>query len=253
MAFDKVISDKVKGNGTANEFWLDMRVTDNQTGSLNGLKPTGVLDIFQTAAGIHAEKLGISMQKLMDKGRCWVLESVCYERLKAVDLHSAVRVRTRFADPGRLFCVRDYLLTDCDGNELVVGYSRWLIMDLQTRKPIADAVDYGLGGAFEPCAHEKIRKSMDGAERLGEYRVRRSDLDIVGHLNNTRYADVIFEFFPADLECLQIDYVKECRYGEVIEIFSAKADGFVFVEGRCGGERRFISRLKTADKTIDEA
>lgn len=248
MAFDKI-----KGNGTANEFWLDMRVTDNQTGSLHGLKPTGVLDIFQTAAGIHAEKLGVSMQKLMEKGQCWVLESVCYKRLNRVDLHSAVRVRTRFADPGRLFCVRDYLVTDCDGNELVAGYSRWLIMDLQTRKPLPDAVDYGSGGAFEPCSHEKIRKKSDGAERLGEYRVRRSDLDIVGHLNNTRYADIIFEFFPTDLECLQIDYVKECRYGDVIEIFSAKEDGFIFVEGRCGGERRFISRFKTADKTTDKA
>lgn len=239
--------DLTKENRSANRFMFETVVTDNQAGNLDFIKPTGILDIFQTAAGMHAEKLGVSMGELIKNGKCWVLESVNCECLKPICPHDFIRVQTRFADPERLFYVRDYLITDMAGNALVRGSSRWLVLDLKTRKPLTNEVEYGCSGAFKPAPHERIRKKFDSAEELGEYVVRRSDLDVVGHMNNTRYADVVFEFFPRSLDCLQIDYVKECRLGERLSVRAVCEDDLIFLEGRCEEERRFTARLKLSD------
>ena len=230
----------------SNNLTLDFLLTDNQSGSLNQVKPTGILDLFQTIAGAHAAVLGVSMTDLMKNGKCWVLESVQYDVIKPADPHERVYVETRFQIPGKLFYVRDYVIKNADGEVLVKGLSRWLVIEVATRRPVLNAIDYGCEGVAEDqfATHSKIRTNFDGSVTLGNYQVRCSETDIVGHLNNTRYADIIFDFFPKALKSLQIDYVKECKVGERLEIKSVQDAGLTFVEGSVFGERRFVAKLQ---------
>lgn len=232
----------------SNRFEISTYCTDNLSGSLNEVKPTGVLDLFQTVAGMHAAALGVSMTDLMNNGRCWVLESVVYESIFPISAHSRVSVKTWFHKPGRLFCCRDYSICDESGAELVKGTSRWLVIDVKTRKPVLNAIDYGCDGSDERnfVEHNKIRLSFENAETLGRFTVGKSSSDIVGHMNNTRYADVIFEFFPCALKKLQIDYVKECKVGETLEVKKLDDGDKIFVEGNVSGERRFVAELVLA-------
>ena len=104
----------------SNNLTLDFLLTDNQSGSLNQVKPTGILDLFQTIAGAHAAVLGVSMTDLMKNGKCWVLESVQYDVIKPADPHERVYVETRFQIPGKLFYVRDYVIKSANGEVLEI-------------------------------------------------------------------------------------------------------------------------------------
>ena len=243
-------SGKILRGEKSNRFEISTYCTDNLSGSLNEVKPTGVLDLFQTVAGMHAAALGVSMTDLMNNGRCWVLESVVYESVLPIPSHSRVTVGTWFHKPGRLFCGRDYSICDESGAELVRGTSRWLVIDVKTRKPVLDAIDYGCEGSDERnfAEHNKIRLSFENAGTLGRFTVGKSSSDIVGHMNNTHYADVIFEFFPCALKKLQIDYVKECKVGETLEVKKLDDGDKIFVEGSVSGERRFVAELAPAKR-----
>ena len=228
-----------------NTFLRTFVLTDNASGSLDEIKPSGILDIFQTAAGDHADKLGVGSRCLMEGGKCWVLESVCYKALGKVAPHSEVIAETYFRNPGRLFYERDYIIRDKSGNKSIIGTSRWLIIDTKTRRPLPGAVDYGCCGRDECVmpAHEKIRYDFSRAEVSGEYKIHLTETDIAGHFNNTRYADVIFEFYPFALKELQIDFIRECKAGEVITVKSAKEVDGVYLEGSVEGERRFVAKF----------
>lgn len=232
--------------GTGNTFRCELTATDNQSGSLSVVKPTGVLDFFQTIAGAHAEKLGVSAESLIEKGKCWVLESVSFEVVKPISSHSTVTAETYFRTPGRLFYERDYTIYDKSGNKSVIGTSRWLILDVKTRRPIPGAVAYGCPGRDEYVMkmHEKIRCDFQSAEVMGEYKIHLSETDIVGHFNNTRYADVIFEFFPKTVKKMQIDFIKECLYGETLTVKSLKKEEDILIEGSVNGERRFLAKIQ---------
>ena len=245
---DSTRADGLRCGEKSNRFEIPVYCTDNQSGSLGEVKPTGILDLFQTVAGMHAATLGVSMTDLMDVGRCWVLESVVYESILPIPSHSLVSVKTRFHKPGRLFCGRDYSICDQSGVELVRGTSRWLVIDVKTRKPVLDAIDYGCDGSDERnfAEHNKIRLSFENAATTGTFTVGKSSSDIVGHMNNTRYADVIFELFPIALKKLQIDYVKECKEGETLDVKSLGDGDKIFVEGSVSGERRFVAKLVPA-------
>ena len=118
--------------------------------------------------------------------------------------------------------------------------------DIKTRRPIPRAVDYGCPGRDEYIMpmHEKIRCDFQNAEVLGEYKIHLSETDIVGHFNNTRYADVVFEFFPYAVKKMQIDFVKECLYGETLLVKSIKEGEDIFIEGSVNGERRFLAKIQ---------
>lgn len=228
-----------------NTFSRMFTLTDNASGSLNVIKPGGILDIFQTAAGVHADNLGVGGRYLMENGKCWVLESVSYKVLGSVLPHSDIAAETYFRNPGRLFYERDYIIYDKSGNKLIIGTSRWLVIDIKTRRPLLNAIDYGCVGRDE-CVmsmHEKIRYDFSQAEVSGEYKIHLTETDIVGHFNNSRYADVIFEFYPFALKNLQIDFIKECKAGENITVKSAKGDDGIYVEGSVKGERRFVAKF----------
>lgn len=232
--------------GVGNTFRCELTATDNQSGSLYEVKPSGILDFFQTSAGIHAEKSGVSAESLIKNGRCWVLESVSFEVINPIPSHSTVITETYYRTPGRLFYERDYVIYDKSGNKSINGTSRWLILDIKTRRPISRAIDYGYPGREEYVmpVHEKIRCDFESAEILGEYKIHLSETDIVGHLNNTHYADVIFEFYPRAVKNMQIDFVKECLYGETITVKSLKSGEDVFIEGSVKGERRFLAKIR---------
>lgn len=222
-------------------------ITQNMIGSLgNKVKPVGILDLFQTTAGLYEKQMGLSMPSLIERGYCWILESVCYTQLKDIPESSLVTVGVTAYNPVRIFYDMDFYIEDSNGDTLVKGSSRWLIIHIDSRR-----ID--LSGQFKyPVKLEdnlkfaelkRIKVDFANAETLGCYTVRKSDTDIVGHFNNTRYADIIYEFFPYVLKELHIDYLKETKLNETLEIKKLQVGNYLFIQGESNGEKRFVARF----------
>lgn len=222
-------------------------ITQNMVGGLkDAVNPTGILDLLQTIAGLHAKQLGFSMQDLIKRGYCWVLESVYYKKYADIPEQTQVTVTTAPIKPNRAFYLRDYTITDEKGKILVTATARWLVVNTQTKRiDTSGVVDYNLNlpeqSAFAP--YSRIKIDFTTAETIGTYTVRKSDTDILSHMNNTRYADVIFEFYPHNINCLQIEYIRECKCGEQITVKRLLTDQAIYLAGFVNDEKRFVCAI----------
>ena len=76
------------------------------------------------------------------------------------------------------------------------------------------------------------------------------DIDWNGHLNNVRYMDIIYNAVPIDIlkdnliTELQIDYLKECKLNDSIDIYYHKEDESIYIKGDNEGKTAFSSKLR---------
>lgn len=230
---------------------LDFRITNNMTGFSGDIKPSAVLDIFQTVAESHVEKLGLSVDFLLSEGYAWVLQSVKYEKVGCVKSGQIVKAVTYPLKPRGVFYDREYFLSDENGNTLVKGSSRWVIINLSSRKiELGRRFSYPSeifvqDGVFENRTEVgRLRPNRENMSFVGELLIGKSMIDRLSHMNNTRYADVVCEFFPFDFKSLAVEYVKEIREGETVSVYAAQTPCGAILTGEVESERRFVARFE---------
>ena len=126
----------------------------------------------------------------------------------------------------RLFTERRFEILDTSERRIGAVSTLWLVLDLERRRPmrlpgqVTDRLrEHELGP--EPRKFEKPA-APDPVERELEFTVRRSDLDLANHVNNTSYVEWAIEAVPdelwsaADLTELEIHYLSECHHGQTV-------------------------------------
>ncbi|MDR2793316.1 MAG: acyl-ACP thioesterase [Treponema sp.] len=198
-------------------------------------------DYFQEVAINHAETLGVGRAALAKSGQVWILSrsSVLMEKRPA--FHEKIIIRSWPRSWEKLFAKRDYDIQDMAGNVLVRGRSGWLIVDIETHRPlrpqfIVDTLPENKGlDALNEIVSLNTREHLALAgERIPCY----SDIDYNGHVNNARYVQWIQDitepdvFVKADSMRLDINYLRETRLDETVELWKAPIEqGFAY-EGR---------------------
>ena len=77
---------------------------------------------------------------------------------------------------------------------------------------------------FDEIELEKLKES-ENAEKTFKYTIRRSDIDVNGHMHNTNYLSLAYEALPEDIynntifDNFEILYKKEIKYGETVNFF----------------------------------
>jgi len=192
-------------------------------------KPAAFFQHLTEAAGRHADQLGCGFEAMFAQNLYWV--------------HSRMKIKFfRFPLDGeqitittwpktiqqKLFFVRDYEIKAADGVMLAAASSAWLVINASTRRMIPPlSTNLNL-----PCLPEKVALD-EPLERLavengGEERLHLqagySAIDMLGHVNNSRYVEWICDAFPMDtfqqhsLDWMQINYDKEIRPGEEVTV-----------------------------------
>lgn len=193
-------------------------------------KPAAFVQNLSEAAVDHAEALGVGYQAMLSKGYYWVLS-----RLKVKFLgfpHPGERVRIETWPKSvqqRLFYIRDFELFDQTGSPVALASSAWLVIDASARRLVAPASlselrlpqSPEMAALNEPL--EKLNLSEEGVPTLRQ-RANYSSVDLVGHVNNTRYVEAIcdsleFNFYRENrIDWLQINFEKEVRPQEELEV-----------------------------------
>lgn len=195
------------------------------------IKPSAVLDLFQTVAGLHAESLGVGFEAMQEKGLLWVILKVKYELIAMPQSYDNVTVRTWPKEPKRLDFQRNYEILDEKGEIIIKGASQWAVIDKNTRK-LARVTDvYKNIDAFyeKDVFEEKLIRVPDFDESTPEITVSSSfcEFDTNNHVNNIRYADYVMNAInpqkPLNIKKLQLDFHKEI-VGEDTEIFIEEKD-----------------------------
>ena len=218
-----------------------------QTDSNWRLKPASFMDLAQEAANTHAAILGFGYDDLIQSRTAWILSRVNIQFFKNPLWRDEVTLTTWHKGLERLFFLRDFILTDKEGNECIKATTSWLVLNLDTRRLVRDPklMDEGTtcsDNALEtPAAKVQMPKDKE-AEFVMDHVVSYSDVDLLGHTNNAMYVHWSMDALDysrtsgTPLKELTINFNHETKAGETVKLYRTEAemeDGLhVFVEGK---------------------
>jgi len=183
-----------------------------------------LLEEMMETAGHHAEILGVGVSSLHDKGLTWVLARF-HAQIKTIPLAgAAVHINTWPSGRHRLFAVRDFLLKDETGNEVLRATSAWALMNMESRRParldphlpmFSRHPERMVADDFSPLP------PVEGAGSRATYRAVASDIDINDHVNNTVYLDWALRAVPGPARrqtplAMEAAFLGEARLGDEV-------------------------------------
>ena len=201
---------------------------------------------LQEAAYNSSRSLGSSIDIM--KGVTWVYSRLYAEIARYPDFSETVRVctwRSRFEGSAAF---REFVMEDLSGNVMLKSTVELALISLDTRKP--SLIPETMMGQFAPelgsSAAERVERipELQNPQDKMEFRIRTSDLDINGHVNNAAYIEFIAECVPAfPVSCarprvLAANFLAEIFHGEIILSQSEEVE-----PAGVKGDREFIHRL----------
>jgi medium-chain acyl-[acyl-carrier-protein] hydrolase len=210
------------------------RVRSYETDPYGRLQAQILCKLLQEAATVHAAKLGVAVETLIEEGVAWVLSHLRLEVERWPGPETEIVVRTWPEAANRLFTERRFEVVDAAGDRLAAASSLWLVLDLERRRPVRfpavvleALAKHELGS--EPMKSPRLA-APEPADRELAFTVRRSDLDLAGHVNNTSYVEWAVEAVPdrvwssCELAELEISFLSECHQGQTVVSSSQTAE-----------------------------
>ena len=219
------------------------------------LKPSSLLSFMEESACLSADELGFGYNAIMPKNLGFILVNYYIELKHPVKLGELLEVHTWPLRPKHLIFLRDFEFFS--GSEKVgVGTSRWCMINTQTytMMPASAFFDKDF---FDNCNTERSVEfnswkisSLEECKFAYSKLISYSDYDHYFHVNNTKYADFLMDTFTVEelsnkfISKLQITYVKQCKIGEVLDLYKRTDGNICYVEGKVNDELRVQFRVE---------
>ena len=139
-----------------------------------------------------------------------------------------IRLETWSRGNEGIFYVRDFCLYDQRDQVVGKASSSWAAINLKNRRPelVKNLEDRLYSFKERRAFQENLEKlpELNGGEKIWEYQVQYSDLDIVYHVNNVKYIELIFNSLPFrqikanTVKSFEINYLSEAKYGETLVV-----------------------------------
>lgn len=230
-------------------------ITSSEVDIYGNCRPAAFLSFFQDLATEHSEIFHTDWHNLFREYHAiWMLVRVWYQIRRPLNMGEELTIRTWQRGTGGLIVYRDF---DLYVGEEQVGeaVSAWVVADAETRKMLRPGSLERLAAAPVP---EQVKEKQLKLIRTPKNRklvytrtVRYSDLDQNGHMNNTKYADVLMDALSvADMKgrfvsAMQLNYSMECLAGETMNVSRELGENACYIDG-CSedGTRRFEAILQ---------
>jgi medium-chain acyl-[acyl-carrier-protein] hydrolase len=222
---------------------------------------TTVANFFQEMAYQHASRLGFGYQDLQKNKTLWVLSRMRIRMVRYPVWDAVVTVETWHRGMDKLFGMRDFRVRDTEGEVLAVAGSAWLIVDMETRRPVRPDSSMLRSNQGAEAVFDKPLGKIGLPESLESLTVRQvvySDLDIVGHVNNVKYVEWCIDAAFGGVEGapligeFEINFMHEALPGDRIEISGQRlpqGDSHFVGRKKEGGQEIFRARISLDQST----
>jgi len=239
------------------EYYIDHRVTTSDLDMWGHMRVPNILTLFQEVSGLHTAAFGISSPEVAKAGASWIIANTWLRLSRPLREGDRLRVVTYQRPRKGVRFVRDYEILDCDGTLLGEGISDWILADLETHEllmpnAVRALIPEAASGGTKILKMPKL-KAPEGLAPLGTHTFGYSETDINGHVNNTRYVDVVCDVLHFErrggkfLRELLIGYRSECLAGEEVALEGTGGPEGGFVRGVADGKVRFETEVKYGD------
>ena len=201
-------------------------VNSNDVDDHFDLKISTIFKYLQQAATNHAELIGLGMKDTVDKGMFWVITRMHVKILKMPTMLETLTVTTHLSDLMMFVFPRHYQVYNEKGELCIVASAAWVLLDTNTHKVISK-LDFAYDGTSLPEDIGLPNKVIyDDLTKVETRQVRYGDIDLNGHLNNTKYIDYIIDTHDINfykkyrVNEILINYEKEIKNSDNVDIYT---------------------------------
>lgn len=189
------------------------------------IKPSGFFNIFQSTSSEQSSSLGIPITELIKRKLTWVvsryhLKVKAYPRWK-----DEVTVSTWRSEKNDRFAPREFEVKDKSDKQVAVATSSFMLIDLVSRKPVSPLEKFPFYPILEKrVLHDDFKplESFELPDSESYFQVRKHDLDVNRHVNNTLYIEWALESVPDDVfdgflpTEIEVAFRGEAFYGDTV-------------------------------------
>lgn len=235
------------------EYTMMLKVASFDTDSADRMRLSAVLRYQQEAGEQHLGPAGLGWRDLSDHGIAFVASRWHTVIHRLPRLEETVTLTTWHRDRKGPRFFRCYEWRDAAGNLLIEGVMLFALVSVTDHRllrgdefmalaPLPDAV------RNVSCADPGRFRPTD-EEDAGTHLVRWSDIDRNGHMNNTRYADLTWDFLPTEWQDrrptdVELHFSGESRQGDMLVLCrSVEDENIVCVAGDNPRGRAFVAKI----------
>ena len=219
------------------------RIRYSETGPDARLSLGGLVDYFQDCCVFHSASIGRGPDVWKKEHYGWMItywQIVINEYPKLNDL---VTTRTWATNFHAFEGDRNHTMKDSEGNILACASSRWVYFDMELNRPIrvpdVEINGYGVEEALEMAnAPRHIRLPLKDVVSHRPFKVRITNIDTNGHVNNEQYITMALAYLPADMKTreLRVEYLRQARLGDVLapKVYKGEKEYIVWLENAEG-------------------
>lgn len=210
-------------------FQKEFTITSYELNPRGEARLTTMANYLQEIAYHHASELGFGYEQMKERRTLWMLSRMKIKMIRYPAWNEQVVVETWPSGIDTIFALRDFRISDSKGELLGIATTYWLIVHLDTHRPIRPGVELERFSSIEygdPVFDSKLEKIRCADETLamGRHTVAFSDLDIVGHVNNVKYMEWCIDACMSEDKMdraigeLEINFLHEALLGNHVEI-----------------------------------
>ncbi len=209
-------------------YYLNTKVQSFQLNKDKQITPVAIAELMQEAAGMHSNTGGFGYKQVINKSLVWVLNALRFEVNEYPIWDDEITIKTWIVESNRFLSRRDFYFLNSDGDILIKGSTIWLLYNFETKRPQNIlAMDFGVherNGEFAVANAIKTTRENINGELRDTFIVKYGDLDMVGHMNNTRYIRAIIDSYNVQyydeflLRSFEIQFRREAKYGDELKV-----------------------------------
>ena len=196
-----------------------------------------ILRYMQDAANWQMEKAGLSYDTLFtERGLAFVLSRIRLSLYAPIISHQRITVQSWPCPSKGMTFLRCYRILR-DDIIVAEASSAWALVGVQDKKLHRVSEMDGVYGEEPPLeldlpARFRIPPDMPMA-LVGEHTVTYADIDMNGHMNNTRYPDMLCSYLDSmagkRVISLLLHFQSEAPLGETLKVYRGTADGIHYL------------------------
>ncbi len=208
-----------------------MQISWHDTDAHRCVRPSKILEYMQETANRQCEESGLPLDRLRDEhGLAFILGALSMNIYGQLHAYEEIEVKT-WCKEAKSYIFMRYFEIYRGEEKIAEAATTWVLIDLNTRNMVR-ACNYDF---FKDCFYydepvsaelllPKAKLSKDAVlEEVGKRRIVYSDIDYNGHMNNTRYPDMLCDFLQEmsdrnTLSAISLSYVKEGTLGAELTV-----------------------------------
>lgn len=235
------------------EFTKELTVRLKDCDAAGRMKLSCIMDEMQEIASDHMDVLSVGRGDLKKENMAWIIARIhiVAKRIPRVDERIVMETYMKAADG--IYCPRYTRFTDEKGERILTAATFWLIFGTDRKRVLpprylGDLTGKVSGLPAEPECTQRMRLTAP-LSPAGEHTVRWTDLDLNGHMHNTKYADLVCDLFSGDvmrsaqIADFDISYMREAKEGMTLSMERGSAGESYEIAARNGAERMFEARI----------